>query len=58
MISSPDRNADGMYDNNVDILWMIEAATMNLIRYQLLYIEMEISEGCKNDAVRVRIYYF
>ena len=58
MISSPDRNEDGMYDNNVDIMWMIEAATMKLIRYQLLYVEVEISEGCKNDALRVGIYCF
>ena len=56
MISSPDRNEDGMYDNNVDIMWMIEAATMKLIRYQLLYVLIENSEDCQNDAVRVCIY--
>ena len=58
VLSSPDRNADGMYDNNVDIMWMIEAATMKLIRYQLLYVEIENSEFCENDALRVCIFHF
>ena len=52
-VSSPDKNSDGMYDNNIDMMWIIEATTMKLIRYQILYVEIENSDECSNDALRV-----
>ena len=53
MISSPDRNADGIYDNNVDIMWMIKAETTKVIRYQLMYVDIEPSDVCTRDALLV-----
>ena len=53
VISSPDKNADGLYDNNVDIMWMIKAETTKVIRYQIMYIEIEASESCDHDALIV-----
>ena len=57
MISSPDSNADGMYDNNVDIMWMVKAEETNVIRYQLMYIEIQDSDDCLRDALVVCIIF-
>ena len=55
-ISPPDRNADGIYDNNVDIMWLIEADTTKVIRYQISYVDIEYTQGCTADALVVCHY--
>ena len=57
MISSPDSNADGMYDNNVDIMWMFKAEETKVIRYQLMYIQIQNSDLCLRDALVVCIIF-
>ena len=55
-IRPPDRNADGIYDNNVDIMWLIEADTTKVIRCQISYVDIEYTQGCTADALVVCHY--
>ena len=56
-ISAPDRDDDGLYDFNLNCLWTVEVDPSKLIRFQLMYVEMDYSPGgvCQTDILRVGI---
>ena len=53
VIVSPDSNGDGFYDNNVNCHWTITVDDDHVIRYAFIYFEVEYSDNCDKDVVRV-----
>ena len=52
VIISPDSNNDGLYDFNVDILWIVEAKKGEVIRYKLTAL-IRFSDNCQADGLKV-----
>ena len=52
-IASPDLNEDGLYDFNVDYLWIIEVPDGRIIRYQLQEALIRNSPACLQDGLKV-----
>ena len=55
-ISSPDIDGDGLYDFNVDYLWIVEVPKDQIIRYQVHEILIRISPACEQDGLEVCNY--
>ena len=53
VIRSPDSNRDGLYDVNVDLLWIIEAPDGMIIRYTIQQALIWYSADCIEDALMV-----
>ena len=52
-ISSPDIDGDGLYDFNVDNLWIVEVPEDKIIRYQVHEALIRISPACERDGLEV-----
>ena len=52
-IVSPDRNNDGLYDMEVDCLWIIVAPENQVIRHKIDQFLIEDASGCRKDVLRV-----
>lgn len=46
-------NGDGVYDNNLNCTWFIQAPLNKLIVFKFLYIDLEMNVECYNDFVAV-----
>ena len=57
-ITSPDLDEDGRYDFNLNCTWIIEADDKNYIKFQLLYVDMWVSEDCSGDRLLVSIVFY
>ena len=55
LITSPDSDGNGLYDFNVDLLWIIEAPEGQIIRYQVQQALIRNSRACTSDGLRVCI---
>ena len=53
LITSPDSTGRGLYDDNVDILWIIEAPDGLIILFHIHFAQIRYSEECLQDALRV-----
>ena len=53
LIAAPDATGRGLYDENVDILWIIEAVNGQIIRFHLLFAQIRYSNNCFKDGLRV-----
>ena len=46
MISSPDWDQDGFYELNVNCIWTVKVDVNNVIRFQVLHVEIQFTYGC------------
>ena len=53
VIVSPDSNADGIYDNNVNCHWKIVVTEDHVIRYAFIYFDVGNENDCDKDIVWV-----
>lgn len=53
VVYHPDLNGDGYYDISVDCLLKIKVLNNTVIRYRIEYIDIEYSEGCVKDKLKV-----
>ena len=58
VITSPDANDDGLYDLNVDILWIIEASDGEIIRFNVIFALIRLSDYCEPDGLKVWVLSF
>ena len=56
-ITSPDTTGRGMYDDNVDVLWIIEAPDGLIIQFHLVFAQIRYSLDCVEDVLRVSGFY-
>ena len=54
-VTSPDADRNGLYDLNIDLLWIIEAPEGQIIRYQLQSALIRNSVNCYRDGLKVGI---
>ena len=54
-ITSPDLDGDGLYDYNVDVLWILEASEGYIIQYTIQSALIAASYECYQDGLRVGI---
>ena len=54
VIMSVDRDGDGMYDNNLECVWVIVAPNTTLIELVFSSMEIEWHKNCESDYVRVK----
>ena len=54
-ITSPDEDSNGLYDHNVDLLWIIEARDSYIIQYQIQALLITNSINCHRDGLTVGI---
>ena len=52
-IRSVDRDGDGLYDNNLECVWVIVAPEATVIELKILYMDIEWHKTCDSDYVRV-----
>ena len=57
-ILSPDADSDGLYDSSIDIMWIIETAEGEIIRYKLLFAMITNSDQCQSDGLKVHVCPF
>ena len=55
VIVSPDYDQDGLYDFNVDCLWIVEAPENHVIRFHIHYVKIEPTPRCGKDVLMVHI---
>ena len=53
-IAAPDRDLDGLYDLNVLYEWAVETNNNTVVRYQVLYVQIQYTAGCNTDYLWVR----
>ena len=56
-ITSPDTTDRGLYDDNVDVLWIIEAPDGQIIQFHLVFTQIRDSPDCTDDGLRVSGFY-
>ena len=54
-ITSTDQDGDGLYDYNVDVLWILEAPEGYIIQYTIQSALISDSYDCYQDGLRVGI---
>ena len=53
LITSPDTTGRGLYDDSVDVLWIIEAPGGLIILFHIHFAQIRYSDKCLQDALRV-----
>ena len=56
-ITPPDYDEDGFYDFNLNCLYAVQGMDNEVIEFQVMYIDLEFSNGCQYDYLRVSIYF-
>ena len=51
---SVDRDGDGLYDNNLECVWVIVAPNTTLMELVFSSMEIEWHKNCESDYVRVK----
>ena len=54
-ITAPDNDDDGFYDFNFNCWYVVQGMDDELIEFQVLYVDLEASSGCKYDNLSVSI---
>ena len=54
-ITAPDNDDDGFYDFNLNCVYVVQGMDDELIEFQVLYVDLEASSGCKYDNLSVSI---
>ena len=53
MFTSMDSNNDGLYDNNLDCVWTIEASESQIVKLHVQSIDIQRDELCRFDFLEV-----
>lgn len=56
-ILPPDKDGDGLYDNNVECKWTIVVAENKCVDLQVMFTDIEVTEECRQDALFVSGIY-
>ena len=54
-IAAPDSDGDGCYDYNLNCLYTVLGRKNEVFEFQVLYVDIEASTGCKFDYLSVSI---
>ena len=54
-ITAPDNDDDGFYDFNLNCVYVVQGMDDELIEFQVQYVDLEASSGCKYDNLSVSI---
>ena len=54
VLVSHDRSKHAFYDDNTDMMWLIEMPEQRIIRYEIEYLELEESFECHSYVLRVK----
>ena len=53
MFTSMDSDDDGLYDNNLDCVWTIEASESQIVKLHVQDIDIQMDEMCRFDFLEV-----
>ena len=53
MFTSMDSDNDGLYDNNLDCVWTIEASESQIVKLHVQNIDIQFDEICGSDFLEV-----
>ena len=56
-IFPPDKDGDGLYDNNVECLWTIVATEDKYIDLQIMFTDIQLTDDCHLDVLVVSGIY-
>ena len=53
IIVPPDYDRNGLYDPNVDCMWIVEAPGDHVIQFHIYFVDIESSTYCSKDLLQV-----